>query len=144
MFNQPVIEHVMQSEALNCVSACLSMVLRKDIDVITNEFDNAYHNQEIEMHEYLNAHGIKYRRCMADERKLKANHVYICHVPSLNITSGFHAIVLEMLPCGERHFIHDPNTGRDGRLAYGEHGNVKAWAPDYEFTKADLNAYWSK
>ena len=139
---KPTIEQVTQTESLNCVSACLSMIIRKDVDVITSEFHNAYVNQDLEIFEYLNAHNVPYMRCMADERKLKPNAIYMLDVPSANIELGKHMIIVEMTECGKNWYIFDPNDGKDGRRVYGTDVDIKGWSPQYEFNPAELESYW--
>ena len=141
-----IINVVTQTEKLNCVSACLSMVTNKDIDDITKDFDKAYHNQKLEIHEYLTTHDVPYERCMADTRGLLGGKVYIAHAPSLNMPGYFHAIVIEMSNDGSMWIIHDPNNGReDGRRYYdGGDEPLNGYSPDYMFDKRELEDYWNR
>lgn len=144
---QPTVRHVTQSEPNNCVSACLSMVLNIPQEVVTEEFHQAYIDQKAEAHEYLNESGIPYRHCMASERHMKANHVYMVSVPSANIECGLHQIVVE-LDNDSLVWVFDPNNGRKGRYHYAffhEDASIpkgmkaiKSWMPDFEFKVEDV------
>lgn len=143
-----VIAHRKQSLANNCVSASLAMVLDRRLCEVTKEFHEDYVNSEMEIHEYLDASGIPYRRCLADERAMTPGHVYLTAVPSINIPGGSHMLVIQVTNTGW--YILDPNEGKEGVLAYGSYlpeeppegyRQLVSWAPCYEFTCDDVIAF---
>ncbi len=138
-----ILNHLTQTQDLNCASTCIAMILNGDVGEVTEEFHDKYVGQEMEVWEYLDAQGIKYRRCMADERKLKGDHVYIMSVPSVNIPSGNHYIVVQMTDDAKNWYILDPNKGKEGRKVYGEDTDINGWTPSFEFKIEDLLEYWS-
>lgn len=140
-----VIQHQTQTLKLNCVSACLGMILNMDVDTVTEEFHQGYVDGTKEPHEYLDLQ-VYYRKCLACERKMKPDHVYMVSVPSINITGGSHMMVFHMTT-DDRWITYDPNDGRKGSLVYGSFGDKKApegfvqiasWMPVYEFKIEDI------
>lgn len=128
-----IINHVTQTEKINCVSASLAMILDIDIEEITKEFDKKYHGNKTSIHRYLDSKEIKYRRCVVEEPELKPNHVYMISVPSLNTYLGTHSAVVQVTEDGCWWFF-DPNEGRVGRKVYLIDNEIVSWYPCYEFT----------
>jgi hypothetical protein len=112
-----IINHVMQTEDKNCMSACIAMVTGIDIDRVTKEFHKGYCDCNIDPHEYLAYVGMPFRRCMAGERGLMHNHIYFMCVPSLNIQGGLHEVVAQINNDGTW-YILDPNMGKENRKVY--------------------------
>jgi hypothetical protein len=119
------------------------MILGKSVDYVADEFHDKYLNQKLEIHEYLSSKGIDYRRCMAGERKLKGDCVYLMCAPSLNVTGGNHMIVVEITQNGKEWFIFDPNKGRAPQHYYSHDGGfeLNGWIPFCEFEKNDILDY---
>ena len=145
----PIVELVTQTLPLNCVSACLAMILNKPIDVVTNEFHEGYINIEIDPHEYLDGQGIRYTRLLAGQRNLEPGKLYMLSTPSVNIMGGMHAILVQVTQDG-RWFLWDPNEGRAGRIVVGSFGDeepptgyaqLKSYIPEYEFDVRDVKAF---
>lgn len=144
------VDLVTQTLDNNCASACLSMITRRDVGVITDVFHAAYVNDEINPHDYLDRIGIKYRRCMAAERSLSPDCVYIMAVPSLNTRGGGHYIVIDCVSMERGWYVLDPNDGRHDRVSYSKHIHegetfeIENWSPHYEFKLVDLYDFWDK
>lgn len=133
-----ILNHLTQTQDLNCASTCLAMILDFEVNEVTEQFHEKYVNQEMEVWEYLDLQKIEYRRCMADERKLKSNCVYIMSVPSANIVGGNHYIVVQTTEDGKNWYILDPNKGKEGRKVYGEDIDINGWTPSFEFKIDDI------
>ena len=114
----PFIVHRTQTLPDNCVSACLAMVLNMDIDEVTKTFHTKYEMGDMEIWQFLDDANISYQRCLADERSLLDDKVYLLGVPSLNLVAHSHMIVAHTIP-GGRWYLLDPAIGVSGRLAYG-------------------------
>lgn len=144
---QSIIELVQQTMPNNCASASIAMVLKESIEAVTNDFHDGYMDNELDPHDYFSKKGVKFRRCMAAERKVKPGHVYIVCVPSLNIKSGTHYIVAECVD--EGWYLFDPNDGKEGKFSYSNifteddlFSDIVSWEPHYEFKIEDLKEYW--
>lgn len=141
-----LIQHQTQTLKDNCVSACLGMVLNIDVDKVTYDFHQGYHDGYKEPFEYLDSNGLAYRNCMSNERSMKPDHVYIVIVPSINITAGLHCMVIHMTS-DSRWVVYDPNSGRKNTLSYGSFGKndipdgcvqIGSWVLEYEFKVEDI------
>lgn len=138
-----VIQHKMQTEELNCVSACLAMILNLDVEKVTDDFHQGYVNGNKEPHEYLD-NKIDYRKCLACERRMKQNHVYMVSVPSINMVGGSHMMVIHR-SSDECWITYDPNEGKEGRLVYGANDGfvqIVSWSVVYEFKIEDVAALY--
>ena len=138
-----IIDHVMQTLDNNCVSASLAMVTGYNIDEVTEVFHEKYVSQKTNPWDYLDLTGIKYRRCMAAERVLKPNCVYIMVVPSINISRGNHSIVVQMDEAGDNWWVLDPNNGKEGRKVYGVDLELVGWSLEFEFKVEDILEFQS-
>lgn len=145
--SDPIIKHVSQTRDTNCVSACLAMIANLPIDIVDAEFNDDYHNQLIETHDYLDKIGIPYRRCFTSEREAKNNHIYFMVVPSANIQGNLHLIVVHVVDENNT-YVYDPNDGKAGKVSLSffnkdedapdGYRNIKAWAIDFEFKAEDV------
>lgn len=93
----------------SCVSACLAMLFNVPIEQIINDFHEKYHNNDIELYEFLDNHDICY-----EVRDIKTNHFdkfgfYFVTVPSLNFQATNHQILCEISEDGFN--LYDPQKG---------------------------------
>lgn len=102
-----VIKHVIQPTHNTCVSACMAMILDKDIDIIVNEFHDKYWENSIENNEfdYLDKHGVAYELCTARDQGIYEGTINYLSVPSLNIVGGIHAIIVD---ARNGYVVYDP------------------------------------
>ena len=129
------------------------MILNKDIDVVTAEFDEAYKATKLETHDYLLDNDMPFRRCMANERVLKPNTIYLAAVPSVNILGGLHQVIIETDDQNWA-WVYDPNKGREGRKHVAFFANdyevpvdmvrLIAYIPEYEFTLGSVQRRYKK
>ena len=113
----------------SCVSACLAMLLDVPVEEVHEEFHFPYRNFEMSILEYAHKKGMMFVSGQSDS-VLYYGMVYLLAVPSLNIKSGVHQIIVDTR--NHKFQIYDPNEGYAGRLFYSE-----AWEPGASL----LNSY---
>ena len=138
-----MVRMVTQDLPNNCVSACLSMITGFDLDRVTHEFHDGYHDGEVCMHDYLELVGIKFNKFYSGSRcTLKSGFVYMLTVPSLNYVGGLHEIIVDF--SGETPAIFDPAPNDKNRYTeFGKPGSggLCSWAIDAEIPAEQLEEW---
>lgn len=103
-----------QCHPRGCVSACLAMLLNRPVEEVTAEFHEKYMAGEINMRKYLTSQGVELMNG-DPEGQMYHGHVYLVSVPSLNLPSMMHEVLMDLR---DDHVIFDPNVGYEGRKYY--------------------------
>jgi hypothetical protein len=114
------IEFVRQPTDNSCLSACLAMLTKENVDSVIKEFHQAYHNHKTTLYDYLDMKNIEYSIPDAKNKEkdfLYKNHTYLLTVPSLNVRAGLHSIIAHVDELGILK-IYDPQKGNEGKLFY--------------------------
>lgn len=100
----------------NCTSACLAMILHKDVYAVYSEFHGPYFNDRITAAAYLMERGYQVREPRSSDRRIEFGNIYILCVPSLNMEAIFHSVVADTT--GDTLEVFDPSMGWHGRKYY--------------------------
>jgi hypothetical protein len=103
------VEFKTQTRDDNCTSACLAMILHKDVDVVTAEFQDLFFAGKTTPADYLRKHDRIVRAFSSLERVMLFGHVYLLCVPSLNKEATLHSIISDTLDDVVE--IYDPRRG---------------------------------
>lgn len=96
-----------QPTANTCVSTCLGMISGLPVEIIIEEFHEAFHNFEIDEKSYMEKKGVILER--TDNRThLEFGKVYLLVVPSLNSVGQFHMVVCDTRNREQGMEIFDP------------------------------------
>lgn len=103
-----MINHQQQPTGTSCVSACIAMILNKPVNDIIGEFHDNYHNEKVEVDDYLAKKGV------VANNPIEWNKIYIVVVPSLDHNgkmsmSSTHQVLMDTT-CNKT-IIHDPLKG---------------------------------
>lgn len=106
--------HITQPDDKTCVSACLAMVLGRDVDEVIVEFHKAFMSNIMRPAEYIRRNGKLAREFSGLERVMMVGNVYLLAVPSLNREATLHSVVCDTR--GDSLEILDPR--KDGEHKY--------------------------
>lgn len=127
--DESLIQRKIQTQPLNCVSACLAMLTDRNVDDVSDEFHKDYMDAKLNVHNYLDYHKIPYERLLSEQRGPQPDMIYIAAVPSLNLRAHMHQILIETNR-SDQWWVHDPNNGRDGKEFYTA-STIKAYVLEY-------------
>jgi hypothetical protein len=126
------------------------MILDIEQQKVIDNFHTAYLEGEKEIWDYFEERGVDFRRCLAGERTLNPDCLYLISVPSLNLVGNSHMLVAETNKEGGW-WLYDPNQGREDRKYYVTRTDghpdtavlITSWEPQLEFKIDDILYYRS-
>lgn len=131
------IRHRTQTRNDNCTSACIAMILEKEVEEVTIEFHDLYLNGKLRPDEYLRQNGLIVRPILSVDRTIVFGNVYLFAVPSLNMEATLHSIVADTR--NDILEIYDPRKGTGYKYyVYGDYEkdkmavNLKSYIIDVE------------
>lgn len=111
--------HQQQPDDMSCSHTCLAMLLGIPVSEVVKRiktFDGGMNTKDL----YGALDICKFEWNALIFNNLVVNGFYMATVPSVNVQSGGHAVILELTD--EKITVHDPNKGREGKKFYGEGG----------------------
>lgn len=132
-----------QTLSNNCVSACIAMLVREHVDVITACFHDSYQKHEISVHEFLEDWEVVCKPHLSIQGNIVPGKLYLVTVPSLNVSGMLHQVIVDWRDTDVLYKVIDPCMGKEGKLFYTgalpqtENGRqMNSWIVDYEILEA--------
>lgn len=130
--------HQQQPNYDTCTSACLAMVLGTKVDQVIAEFHEDWVNRESDPARYLAAKGVAHAiNCDPYDNCLNWGKLYLITVPSVNMQSSLHHILVDLRRGEDDVRVYDPNQGKQDKSYYvwGERQEteqypLKSWVVD--------------